>query len=147
MAANENLRVAQFDVKTAFLYSFLEEDIFMKQPDGFDDGSGRACRLLKRLYGLKQAPRCWNKKITEFLKSYDLKESEADPCLFINKDQMLFVVLFVDDGLVVARVEDYAETFLHRLQEAFKVTIESANCFLGMEIHKVKDGIFINQQF
>ncbi|OWZ10540.1 Gag-pol Polyprotein [Phytophthora megakarya] len=48
---------AEVDVKTAFLYGDLEEEIFMEQPPGFQvDGPGFICRLLKSLYGLKQAP-------------------------------------------------------------------------------------------
>ena len=58
LAVNENLVLKQFDIKTAFLNSNLEEEIFMKQPAGFEDGSGRVCKLLKSLYGLKQAPHC-----------------------------------------------------------------------------------------
>ena len=58
LAVNENLVLKQFDIKTAFLNRNLEEEIFMKQPAGFEDGSGRVCKLLKSLYGLKQAPHC-----------------------------------------------------------------------------------------
>ena len=61
VAASKNMKLKQFDVKTAFLYSELEEEVYLEQPEGFDDGSGRVCRLKRSLYGLKQAPRCWNK--------------------------------------------------------------------------------------
>ncbi|CAI7748601.1 unnamed protein product [Closterium sp. NIES-54] len=52
-------KVEQMDVKTAFLYGVVDEEIYMKQPEGYDDGSGCVCRLNKAIYGLKQAPRCW----------------------------------------------------------------------------------------
>ncbi|CAI7850970.1 unnamed protein product [Closterium sp. NIES-53] len=52
-------KVEQMDVKTAFLYGVVEEEIYMKQPEEYDDGIGRVCRLNKAIYGLKQAPRCW----------------------------------------------------------------------------------------
>ena len=54
VAATENMDIAQFDVKTAFLYGVLEEQIYMKQPEGFDDGTDRVCKLHRILYGLKQ---------------------------------------------------------------------------------------------
>jgi len=55
------MKLKHFDVKTAFLYGELEEEVYLEQPEGFDNGSGRVCRLKRSLYGLKQAPRCWNK--------------------------------------------------------------------------------------
>ncbi|XP_011258301.2 protein ALP1-like [Camponotus floridanus] len=59
LAASKQMSLRQFDVKTAFLNGDLEEDFFMKQPIGYDDESGRICKLVKSLYGLKQAsPRC-----------------------------------------------------------------------------------------
>ncbi|CAI7916284.1 unnamed protein product [Closterium sp. NIES-54] len=51
--------VKQMDVSTAFLNDILEEEIFMAQPEGFDDGSGRVLKLKKALCGLKPAPRQW----------------------------------------------------------------------------------------
>ena len=57
MAAVEDLDIEQMDVDTAFLYSELQEEVYMVQPEGFNDGSERVCRLKRALYGLKQAPR------------------------------------------------------------------------------------------
>lgn len=51
-------KLRQFNVKTAFLYGTLQEEVYMHQPEGYDDGSGRVCRLKKSLYGSKQASQC-----------------------------------------------------------------------------------------
>ncbi|CAI7867473.1 unnamed protein product [Closterium sp. NIES-53] len=59
-AAIKGWVVKQMDVTTAFLNGVLEEEIFMAQPEGFDDGSGRYLKLKKALYGLKRASRQWN---------------------------------------------------------------------------------------
>lgn len=56
VAASEGLELAQFDVKTAFLNGLLEEEIYMDQPEGFQDGTNRVCKLEKSLYRLKQSP-------------------------------------------------------------------------------------------
>lgn len=64
MAAAEKMEISQFDIKTAFLYGDLEEEIYMQQPIGYEDGTKRVCKLQKGIYGLRQAPRCWNKRFT-----------------------------------------------------------------------------------
>ncbi|GFU02586.1 retrovirus-related Pol polyprotein from transposon TNT 1-94 [Trichonephila clavipes] len=104
IAAEERMHLTQFDVSTAFLYGDLEETLFMKQPEGFKDGSGRVCKLKHSSYGLKQSPRCWNKCFGQFLTDLGFKESEADPCLYIRerKGRKLLIVLYVDDGLIAA---------------------------------------------
>jgi len=53
VAASEKLKLAHFDIKTAFLYGELDEVIYMRQPIGYEDGTDRVCRLNKSLYGLK----------------------------------------------------------------------------------------------
>ena len=68
VAATE-MFVSQFDVKTAFLYGTLEEDIYTRQPEGFSDGTDKVCKLQRSLYRLKQSPRCWNKRFVDYMLS------------------------------------------------------------------------------
>jgi hypothetical protein len=71
IVAHEDMELLQLDVKTAFLHSDLEEEIYMEQPQGFAS-PGRehlVCRLRKSLYGLKQAPRQWYRKFDDFVRS------------------------------------------------------------------------------
>ncbi|KAF8763325.1 Retrovirus-related Pol polyprotein like [Argiope bruennichi] len=75
VAAKENLYLKQFDVKTEFLYGTLKEEVFMTQPEDFNDNTGRVCKLHKSLYGLKQAPRCWNQCFVNFMNDQELKVS------------------------------------------------------------------------
>ncbi|CAI7749291.1 unnamed protein product [Closterium sp. NIES-53] len=67
MAANRGWRVKQMDITTAFLNGIILEELYMLQPEGLDDGSGRVCRLKKAIYGLKQAPGAWYHKLEETL--------------------------------------------------------------------------------
>lgn len=58
-AAVFNLLIAQFDIKTAFLYGDIDVEIFMSQPEAFETNAGKVWRLKRSLYGLKQSPRQW----------------------------------------------------------------------------------------
>lgn len=147
IAASENMHLAQFDVSTAFLYGELEEDIFMHQPEGFEDGSSKVCKLQRSLYGLKQAPRCWNKRFGNFLIKLGFKVSDADPCMFIRErgKEKLILVLYVDDGLVAGTNSQDIQTFLMELRSEFKIVTKEANYFLGLEIEQNENYIKINQ--
>ena len=142
------MHLSQFDVSTAFLYRELEEDIFMKQPDGFEDGTDRVCKLKRSLYGLKQAPRCWNKRFGIYLLKLGFKASEADPCFYIREKngKKLLLVLYVDDGLVASSdIKDLNE-FFEELKNEFKIISKEADYFLGIQIKRESGKIKICQE-
>ena len=64
LATSRGWHVQQMDVTTAFLHPQVDQNILVEQPTGFDDGSGRVCRLKKALYGLKQSPRLWERHVS-----------------------------------------------------------------------------------
>ena len=138
VAAKKRMKIAQIDVSTAFLYGELREQIFMKQPEGYDDGSGKVCQLIKSLYGLKQAPRCFFSYIIEL----GFQKSEADPCLFIRQkgSTRIFFALYVDDGIIAADDERELEDFINELRKKFKITSKPATYYLGLEIDRKEDG-------
>lgn len=148
VAGKKNMKIEQFDVRTAFLYGSLEESIYMEQPKGFDDGTNRVCLLKRSLYGLKQSPRCWNSRFTSFMKKCKLQTSTADPCLFYRRinGKALYVVIYVDDGLVVGDDESEVNQFIQSLQEEFQITHGSLDNFLGMEIRQGENSIRISQE-
>ena len=148
VAARDKLYLLQFDVSTAFLYGDLEEDIYMIQPEGCDDGSGRVCHLKRSLCGLKQAPRCWNKKFNDFLTKEGFKSSFADPCLYIRNrnGRKLILVLYVDDGLIASSNKEDVEQFITDLKKSFQISCSEAKFYLGLEIAQEKDGIKITQK-
>ncbi|KAJ8107603.1 hypothetical protein ONZ43_g6683 [Nemania bipapillata] len=103
MAAAWDLEIEQMDVKTAFLYGEIEEDIYVEQPHEFEDGSKRVCKLRRALYGLKQAPRVWFKTLSDFLATLGFKSISADCGVFTNTETGIFIAVYVDDLLIVGK--------------------------------------------
>ena len=147
-AAVSRMQICQFDSKTAFLHGELTEEIFMDQPKGFEDGTGRVCNLKRALYGLKQAARCWNKKFVECLTEFNLKATSADPCVFKshNDGETLILAIYIDDGLVASTSETKISDLLQHLAVALEITAAPLGLFLGMEVEHYPDGsIFVHQ--
>ncbi len=100
MSAKRGYRIREMDVITAFLYGFLDEEIYIMQPIMFEDGTTRVCFLKRALYGLKQAPRVWYQTLLDFLRKLDFHKTEADHGLFVSVDKTMFIAVYVDDLLL-----------------------------------------------
>jgi hypothetical protein len=83
IVAQQDLELHQLDVKTAFLNGELEGEIYMQQPQGYEQGGPNiVCRLLRTLYGLRQAPRAWYQCLKKVLENLEFVASSADAALF-----------------------------------------------------------------
>ncbi|GKV38830.1 hypothetical protein SLEP1_g46695 [Rubroshorea leprosula] len=94
------------DVKTAFLHGDLEEEIYMKQLEGFEVQGKKnlVCKLKKSSYGLKQAPRQWYRKFDSFMGEHKFAGTESDHCVYVKRypdGDFLILLLYVDDMLIV----------------------------------------------
>jgi histone deacetylase 1/2 len=91
----------QLDVKNAFLHGVLEEEVYMKQPPGFENPSAphHICELDKALYGLKQAPRAWYSRLSSKLCDLGFIPSKADTSLFIYNSSgiTMYMLIYVDE--------------------------------------------------
>ncbi|GJU51451.1 retrovirus-related pol polyprotein from transposon TNT 1-94 [Tanacetum coccineum] len=96
-----NFIVYQMDVKSAFLNGKLKEEVYVKQPPGFESCMfpNHVCKLDKALYGLKQAPRAWYETLSTFLTEHKFVRGKIDNTLFIYKTQtdVILVQIYVDD--------------------------------------------------
>ena len=137
MAAAKDMDIVQFDVKTAFLNGILDEEVFMEQPEGFEDNSGRVCRLLRSLYGLKQSPRKWNERMDAFLVDSGFASCE-DPCVYVRKSgrDIMILSLYVDDGLLCGTYRSTIDKFLTQLKSTFDITMNEPKFYVGMELHR-----------
>ncbi|CAI7857400.1 unnamed protein product [Closterium sp. NIES-54] len=141
-AAIKGWVVKQMDVTTAFLNGALEEDIFMAQPEGFDDGSGRVLKLKKAFYGLKQGPRQWYLKLRGVLEEIGFTTSTADHSLFMLGEgkKRSFMVVYVDDILIFSPSFDLVKEVMVKLQVKFKCkALGDVSFYLGLHIERDVD--------
>ncbi len=140
LVAAYDLDVMQLDVKTAFLYGSLEEEVYMRQPEGFivKRGEGEVCRLIKSIYGLKQAPRVWNMELNDVILEYGLTRSQQDPCLYFRRqgEEWMVALFFVDDAIICGTSMRAIEEFVTQLKKKFELRTLPVCRFLGLTIKR-----------
>ncbi|GJS05975.1 retrovirus-related pol polyprotein from transposon TNT 1-94 [Tanacetum coccineum] len=96
--------VYQMDVKSAFLYGTIEEEVYVCQPPGFEDPQfpDKVYKVEKALYGLHQAPRAWYETLSTYLLENGFRRGTIDKTLFIKKDKGLQVKQ-KDDGIFISQ--------------------------------------------
>ena len=151
LAAQKGWLIHQLDVKSAFLNGYLEEEIFVEQPEGFavQGKENKVYRLKKALYGLKQAPRSWYSRIDAHLMNLGFEKSLSEFTLYIKKvdGEILVISLYVDDLLVTGSSKELIDKFKKEMEDVFEMTdIGMMSFFLGMEIQQKQNEVFICQQ-
>lgn len=139
----------QLDVQNAFLHGLLEEEVYMRQPRGYEDKCkpNHICKLDKALYGLKQAPRAWYARLSSKLCDLGFKASKADISLFFHSKGgvNMFVLIYVDDIIVASSTQKATDALLSDLKKDFALKdLGDLHYFLGIE--KVSDGILLTQE-
>ncbi|CAA7024877.1 unnamed protein product [Microthlaspi erraticum] len=135
-----DMELQQMDVKTAFLHGYLDEEIYMEQPEGYVDKNppDKVCLLKRSLYGLKQSPRQWNTRFDEFMQSNDYQRSEYDVCIYYKEHkngEFVYLLLYVDDILIASRDKKQVEDLKKLLSSEFEMKdLGEAKKILGMEI-------------
>jgi hypothetical protein len=99
IAAARDLELCQLDIDTAFLYAPIKEDVYIRQPLGFDDGTSKVCHLKRCLYGLKQSPREFNMLVRAWLVEHGWQQCIFDPYIYSFRTGHVFamIALYVDD--------------------------------------------------
>jgi len=137
------------DIKSAFLNGVIEE-VFVKKPPGFEDlkHTNIVYKLKKSLYGLKQAPRVWYDRLSNFLIKNDFKRGQVDTTLFrrtLEKD-ILVVQMYVDDIIFGSNNASLCKEFPKLIQDEFEMSMMGElKFFLGIQINKCKDGVYVHQ--
>ncbi|KAK1699467.1 hypothetical protein QYE76_016164 [Lolium multiflorum] len=145
MAVSKGWHLRQLDIQNAFLHGILEEEVFMRQPPGFEDAAHPTylCRLDKAIYGLKQAPRAWHARLSTVLCGLGFRPSAADTSLFILRrpDITLYLLVYVDDIIVVSSSATATDRLIHQLRTPFALKdLGKLHYFLGIEVHHLPTG-------
>lgn len=145
IAAQSNMKIKVFDVKTAFLNGSLDQEVYMRVPQGYTE-TNKVCLLKKALYGLKQAPLRWYKRLTTFLRNEDFTQLMSDRCIFKSTDNSIYIAIHVDDGIIVGKDLKAIQKIINKLEQTFEVTVNhNPKTYLGMEITKTDDGLTLTQ--
>ncbi|PKU66893.1 Retrovirus-related Pol polyprotein from transposon TNT 1-94 [Dendrobium catenatum] len=150
IALHHSWPVFQLDISNAFLHGKLQEEVYMKQPQGFIDETypDYVCKLHKTIYGLKQAPREWFHTLTNSLQSLGFTFSKSDPSLLLYKHNgiQIYMLLYVDDILISGNDRSIISWLITQLQTQFSLKeLGPISFFLGIQVlHKPK-GYFLHQ--
>lgn len=148
IAAARQWELFQMDVKNAFLYGDLEEEVYMKPPPGISHEPNKVCKLRRALYGLKQAPRAWFSKFSATVEELGFVSSPYDTALFIRKtaNGTIFLLLYVDDMIITGDVFFGIDDLKQSLCHTFEMKdLGHLSYFLGLEVNSTKDGYHLSQ--
>ena len=151
MAAAKGWSLHQMDVKNAFLHGDLQEEVYMMQPEGYEDNAHPdfVCRLRKALYGLKQAPKAWSDKIGQYLVTIGFQISNSDFSLYVKRTNrgIVLVVIYVDDLIITGDSDaDINEVKLLLKQKFEMKDLGELRYFLGIEVIRSPSGIWLLQR-
>nr|GEV78035.1 retrovirus-related Pol polyprotein from transposon TNT 1-94 [Tanacetum cinerariifolium] len=134
--------VYQMDVKIAFLYGKIEEEVYVCQPSGFEDPDflDKVYKVEKSLYGLHQAPRAWYETLSTYLLDNGFHRGNIDKTLFIrrHKDDILLVQVYVDDIIFGLTKKKLCNAFEKMMHEKFQMSsMGELTFFLGLQAKTV----------
>nr|GEX78508.1 retrovirus-related Pol polyprotein from transposon TNT 1-94 [Tanacetum cinerariifolium] len=149
-ASFKDFVVYQMNVKNAFLYGKIEEEVYVCQSPGFEDPDfpDKVYKVKKALYGLHQAPRAWYETLSTYLLDNGFYRGKIDNTLFIRrpKGDILLVQVYVDDIIFGSTRKELCIAFEKMMHEKFQMSsIRELTFFLGLQVKQNQDRIFISQ--
>ena len=150
LAISRRWHLRQIDVSNAFLHGFLNEEVYMQQPPGFEDSQRPqyVCRLQKAIYGLKQSPRAWFSWLSDKLFQLGFRSSKADTSLFVfhHGDVVIYMLVYVDDIVITGSSQKVIDTLVRALSRSFPIKdLGRLHYFLGIEVVHNSGGITLMQ--
>ena len=145
LACSLDWPLEQADIDTTFLWSELEEDIYMEQPEGYADPDhpNHVCKLKKSLYGLKQAPHLWYELLAKTLRRHGFQQLSTDTATFVKHDTdgvAVIIAVYVDDLLILARTDALIAFTKNDLKQEFKVKdLGAVSWILGIAVERNRE--------
>jgi hypothetical protein len=138
------------DVKNAFLNGVILEEVYVRQPPGFENSKypNRVYKLSKALYEFKQVPRDWYARLKTFLLDHGYVMESVDKTLFTLKhgNDFLLIQIYVDDVIFSGSSHSIVSSFQTMMENEFQMSmIEEQTFFLGIQVKQTKEGTFVHQ--
>nr|GEZ06348.1 putative ribonuclease H-like domain-containing protein [Tanacetum cinerariifolium] len=138
------------DVKIAFLYGRIKEEVYVCQHQGFEDPDylDKVYKVEKALYGLHQASRSWYEILAKYLLDNGFHKGKINQTLFIKrqKEDILLVEVYVNDIIFGSTKKELCTEFEKLMHDKFQMSlIGELTFFLGLQVKQKLDGIFISQ--
>ena len=145
-AAENELIVHQLDVKTAYLHAPIDCEIYMFQPEGYEQSNDLVCKLNKSLYGLKQSGRNWNTLLHTFFVNNSFIQSSGDACVYFTISLSIIILIWVDDIIVAAKTLGLIIKIKDILKSKFKMKdLGNITNFLGIQFNQLQGNIEMSQ--
>jgi hypothetical protein len=146
----KGFKMHQMDVNSAFLNGVLEEEVYVRQPPGFESEKypHQVYKSRKALYGLKQAPRAWYSRLRGFLFERGLEMGKVDQTLFLVRQgrDIMIVQVYVDDIVFGGSSNSLVARFAEDMSREFEMSmIGVLQFFLRLQIKQSKEGTFVHQ--
>jgi hypothetical protein len=141
--ASKGFKLYQMDVKSAFLNGVIQEEVYVRQPPGFESPKypDRVYKFSKALYGLKQAPRAWYATLKIFLLEHGYVMRSVDKILFTlnHVTDFLLVQIYVDDIIFGASSHTFVSRFQEMMESEFQMSMMGElTFFLGIQVKQMK---------
>jgi len=155
LVVTESLDMRLMDVVTTYLYGSLDNDIYMKIPEGYKTPEAYnskfrsiySIKLQRSLYGLKQSERMWYNRLSEYLLKEGFENNPICPCVFIKKSKSGFAIIavYVDDLNLVGTPEELTKTATYLKNEFEMKDLGKTKFCLGLQIEHFQNRILVHQ--
>jgi hypothetical protein len=148
LSALKDWHISGLDVKTAFLYGELDEELYMEQPEGFKipGKENKVMRLKRAISGLKQAALAWWKALDGSMSRLGCKRLLSDSGLFVNKNKTIVIVVYVDDVLFFGKNKKDINSLKQHFMKIWECRdLGDSQEFLRMRIKRHKGCILVDQ--